>query len=88
MVGTPGLVADVPLNRERIVIVADAREVTLLPLAAVNEGDLVERKGRDVVRFQIGNDGVWMLARVTHDVGHRCDLPAAVDRRVAALACR
>ena len=86
VVGSPRLVADVPLNRKRIVVVADAGEVALLPFAAVYEGDLVEGKRRDVVRFQIGNDGVGMLARVAHDVGHRRALPAPVDRAMATLA--
>src|SRR4249919_1849936 len=68
VVRTPGLVADVPLDRKRIIVVAGAGEVALLPLTPVDEGDLIEGKGRDLVRSQIRNDRVGMFARVTHDV--------------------
>ena len=41
LVGAPDLMAHVPLGAERIVIVAPLYEVALLPLAAVDQGDVV-----------------------------------------------
>ena len=49
VVRPPGLVADVPLNRKRIIVVPGACEVALLPLAAVDEGDLIECERGDIV---------------------------------------
>src|SRR5581483_5618692 len=37
----PNMILNFPLSRQRIVVVADLGEVTLLPNTAVNEGDLV-----------------------------------------------
>ena len=62
VVGSPRLVGDVPLNRKRIIVVADAREVALLPNAAVDEGHLIARERRDGIGAQIGNDGVRVFA--------------------------
>src|SRR5579862_607466 len=38
LIRTPGTVADIPLHRQRKIVVADLREVALLPQAAVDEG--------------------------------------------------
>ena len=82
----PLLVADVPLHRQRVVVVANLREVALLPLAAVDESHLILRELRDVVRAEIGNDRVGMLSRIAHDVRHRRLLPALVNLRMTFLA--
>src|SRR6476620_12478132 len=50
-VGSPHLVRDIPLRTERKIIVADLREVALLPLAAVDERDVVALEGHERIRF-------------------------------------
>ena len=53
--------SDIPLGTERIVIVALLREVPLLPLAAVNERDIVLRELHQRIGFrEVGNDRVRM----------------------------
>src|ERR1700719_483104 len=47
----PDLMRDVPLDRQREIIVADFLEVTLLPSAAVNEGDVVLGEAKDRIRL-------------------------------------
>src|SRR4030095_8789136 len=56
-VGAPLPVGDVPLRRERCVIVTNFPEVALFPLAAVDEGDLVSGEGHERIglrEVQIG----------------------------------
>src|ERR1700722_17935742 len=40
VIRAPDFVRNIPLRRENEVVVADLREVTLLPLAAVNKGHI------------------------------------------------
>ena len=83
----PHLVRDVPLRRQREIIVADLREVALLPAAAVDEGDVVLGEGDERIGLgEIGNDRVGMLARIAHHVRHARFAPARVDLLVAFLA--
>ncbi len=86
-IGTPDLVGDVPLRGLGIIVVADLGEVALLPDAAVDQRDVVFGEFDAAVSVgEIGNDGVGMLARIAHHVGHRRLLPALVDIGVARLA--
>ena len=95
-VGAPNLVHHVPLCGEREVIVADLLEVTLLPVAAIDKGDVVDREREQRMRHrQIGNDRVGMLLRIAHDIGHPRLTPAVIDflmalaaRGGAAVVCR
>lgn len=64
MVLAPLLIADDPLDRERIVIISLLREVTLLPDAPVHQRDLVHCKLRNVIRVQVRDDRVRVFARV------------------------
>ncbi len=78
---------DVPLRRQREVIVAPASEIALLPPAAVCERDIGLRECQHGIRpREVGDDRVGMLARVTHDIGHPCLPPAVIDFLVTGLA--
>ena len=86
VVRAPGLIADVPLSGERIIVVAHFGEVPLFPNAAVHQSNLVLGEFCDFVRSQVGNDSVRVLPRVANHVRHRCFLPAIVDLCMALLA--
>ena len=87
LIGAPDLVFDVPLCAERKVVVADFLEVTLLPLAAVGEGDVFLFEGDQGVGCgEVREDGFGMEFGVEDDVCHSGFGPAAVDFRVAGLA--
>ena len=82
LIRAPLLVRDVPLRAERKVVVADLREVALLPLAAVDPRDLIFRERQQRIGLgQVWNDRVGMLLRIADDVGHPRILPAVVDGR-------
>ena len=86
-VGAPDLMDDVPLRRERKVIVTNFLEVPLLPFAAVDECDVVLGEGDERVFLgEIRQDGVGMFFGIANDVGHPRVLPTVVDLGVAALA--
>src|SRR5262245_1701184 len=86
-IGTPLPVGDVPLCRERRVVVTNLPEVALFPFAAVDESDLVfgERHERIGLR-EVRHDRVRVLARIADDVRHPGSPPTIVDGRVAAGA--
>ena len=64
VVGAPLAMRDVPLRRQRKVVVADLGEVALLPLAAVDEGDIVPRERHKRVRTaEVRDDGVGVVFR-------------------------
>ena len=78
---------DVPLRREREIVVSGLLEVALLPDAAIDKRYIVLGKmDKRVGLGEVRDNGVWMLARVAHDVGHRRLLPAVVDAGMARLA--
>ena len=55
-IGAPHLVGDIPLRRKRKIVVADLREIALLPLGAVDERDVVQLEGQQRIRLgEIGN---------------------------------
>lgn len=83
VVFAPLFVFDFPLCAERVVIIADFREVALFPKAAVNEGDLPLSKRRDRVGGGIGEEGVRVFAGIANDVGHGRVFPAVVKLGVA-----
>ena len=63
--GAPDLVRHVPLRRQRKVVVADLREIALLPLRSVDERDVVELERQERIRLrEIGNDGLRMQFRI------------------------
>ena len=64
--------------REREIVVDHFGEITLLPDASVDEGNLVFGEFGNRVSGEIGNDGVGMLARVANYVGHRSLFPSRV----------
>ena len=86
MVLQPLLVADISLHRQRIVIVADLREVPLLPFAAIEEGHLNDGEPESIVRLQIWNDSVRIEPGIADNVRHRRFLPTLVDVCMAFLA--
>ena len=87
MVGQPARVRDVPLRRQREIVVALAREIALLPPAAIDKGDVVQRERQFGVGLrEVGNDGVGMFARIAHDIGHARLLPPGKDFLVAGFA--
>ena len=89
LIGPPDLMRDVPLRAERIVIVALLREIALLPLAAVDEGDVVLREFHQRIGLgEVGKDRVGMRLRIAHHVRHAGLAPAVVYRRMARLAGR
>src|ERR1700724_1663634 len=60
----PNVVRHIPLSWIRKIIVSSFREVTLLPNAAVNQGDLLFRESSNGVRGKIGNDRFRKFARI------------------------
>ena len=85
-VGAPDMIRDVPLRWLRIVIVADLREVTLLPDAAVDKPHIVARELLHIIGVQIRNDRFGMLARIAHHIGHGRLLPPSINVGVTGLA--
>src|SRR4029077_2177133 len=82
-------VRDVPLRWQREIVVALAREIALLPPAAIDEGDIVQRETQFGIGLrEVWNDSVRMLARIAYDIGHARLLPPGVDFLVAGLASR
>ena len=86
-IGAPDLMRDVPLRAQRKIIVADFREVALLPDAAVDQRDVffLELDQR-VGLGEVGQDGFGMLLGIAHHVRHGGFLPARVDGGVAGFA--
>ncbi len=83
----PRLVLHVPLGRKDKVVVANLREVALLPLAAVGERHVFFLECDERVRLRkISDDGIRMLFRVPNHVGHQRGFPAAVDVAMAGFA--
>ena len=71
---------NVPLRTERIVVIALLGEITLLPLAAVNEGNIVFREFHQRVRLgKVWQDGVRVKLGVTNDIRHPRFAPAFID---------
>ena len=83
---SPNAVGDIPLGWFGKIIIAALGEITLLPNAAVDQGDLVFRESGDGVGGEIGNDGVGKFARIANDIGHRSFSPAFVELRVTLFA--
>lgn len=89
VIGEPTTVHDVPLRRKRVIVDAALFEVTLLPPAAVNEGDLVERKGaKRVGMSEVAENNIGMDFGVAYDVGHPGLMPTVVLLFVAGFAGR
>jgi|ERR1700674_263695 len=85
-VGTPTVVCDIPLRRLRKIVIADFREVTLLPETAVDECYLALLELGERICGEIGNDGLGMLTGIADNIGHGRLLPSLVDLLVAFFA--
>ena len=78
---------DVPLRGKGEIVASELLEVALLPDAAIDKRYIVLGKmDKRVGLGEVRDNGVRMLARVTHNVGHRRLLPAVVDAGMARLA--
>src|SRR5271154_6578517 len=83
----PDMVGDVPLRRQWKIVVADLREIALLPLAAVDKGDVVLRKiDERIVLRQVWDDSLGMVLRIKDDICHPRLFPSVKDFAVARLA--
>ncbi len=80
------MVGDVPLGGLREIVVANFREVALLPKAAIDERDVVFCEFGELVGGEVGDDRVGMFARVADYVGHGSFFPVGVDFGVALFA--
>ena len=67
----PLFVADVPLNGKRVVVGADFGEVSLFPLAAIDESHLVFAERGNLVCCEVRNDRIGMFSgsRTTLAIG-------------------
>lgn len=81
----PLFVSDVPLDRRGEVVVADLREIPLLPQTAVDKRHLSCAERCHRTRPEIRNDRVRMVVRIAHDVCHRRLPPARIDVCMALL---
>jgi hypothetical protein len=71
----------------RVIVVADFREIALLPLAAIDERDLIGPEFHQRIGLgEIRNDRVRVLLGIAHHVGHARFRPALIGGFVAALA--
>ena len=83
----PLLLRNIPLRGQWEVIVAAFCEVALLETAAIDESDIIDRKGANGIGMrEVADDGVWTLTRVEEDVGHPAFLPAVVLGQMACFA--
>ena len=79
-ISAPDLMRDIPLCREREIIVAFLREIPLLPFTAVNEGDVVLGKFHEWIGFcQIGQNGFGMSFGIANNIGHASLAPTCVN---------
>ena len=84
MVREPPLLRDVPLCRQREVVVATLHEVALLVAAAIDECDVVETKGADGIgTHKITKNSIGMFLRVANNIGHAGLHPAVELLRMA-----
>ncbi len=85
----PRLRDHVPLHAEHVVVVAALDEIALLPLAAVDERDVLRLERHEWVRvLEVAEHGFGMLLRIDDHVSHPRRLPALVLALVAILAGR
>lgn len=83
---TPFVIRDLPLSRQREVVISNFCKISLLPKTAVNERDLAQSEFGDSVRSETGYQSFGMFSRITNDVGHRSFLPPVVNIGMALLA--
>src|SRR6476661_6190548 len=70
-IAAPHLVGDIPLRWKRVVVVADLREVALLPLRSVDEGDVAQLEGQKRIRrIEVRQHAFRVLPWVSDDVRH------------------
>src|SRR5450432_1638085 len=87
MVRKPAALLNVPLRRERIIIVAALGKVPLLPAASIDESYLVEAKSYNRVWVcKVPKHGLRVLPGVADHVRHARLLPPLVGFSVAFLA--
>src|SRR5277367_6602326 len=86
MVRKPAALLNIPLRRERIVIIASLSKVALFPAASIDESHLIETKRDDRIRVrEISEDGFRMVLGVADDIRHAGLLPPLVGFSVAFL---
>src|ERR1700733_7512049 len=84
---SPDFVRDIPLRRQWEIVIANLLEVTLLPLAAIYEGDIVLGEGDEWVGFrQVRNDRVRVVPWIEDNICHPRLLPAVIDGGMTRLA--
>src|SRR5579875_923984 len=87
MVLQPDMVNNIPLYRQRIVMVAALDEVPLLPVTAVDESNILLAKFIIGIRLgEIAQEGLRMRARVLNHVRHPRIFPSVVDREMTGFA--
>ncbi len=83
---TPHFMGDVPLSGLGKIVVADFREVTLLPETPIDERDLIPRELGNFIGREVRDDGVRKFARIANNVGHGRFVPVFINLRVTFLA--
>src|SRR5579862_5106198 len=87
VIGEPAALFNVPLRRQRKVIVASLGEVTLFPTASVHKRHFVKSKGPNgIFMFKISQHRFWVLLGISDHVRHPCFLPVVVLSSMATLA--
>ena len=83
---TPSVILDLPLSRQREIIVSDFRKISLFPKTTVDEGDLIQGEFGYGVRSEIGYQSFGMFSWIAYHVRHRSLLPSLVNLGMALLA--
>src|SRR5215469_5158129 len=82
----PFVILYLPLSRQRKIVVSYFCKISLLPKAAVNEGDLIQTEFRYGVACKFGNKSFGMFSRITYHVRHRSLFPSLINICVALFA--
>ena len=75
----PFVILYLPLSRQRKIVVSYFRKISLLPKAAVNEGDLIQVEFRYAVASKIWNKSFGMFSGIAYHVRHRSLLPSFIN---------
>ncbi len=83
----PHMVNNIPLHRQRIILVATLDEVTLLPMTAIDKSNILLAKFIIGIRLgKIAQEGLRMRPRVLNHVRHPRVFPSFVDREMTGFA--
>src|SRR5579862_2891963 len=87
MVRKPSFVRNVPLRGEREIVIANLPEISLLPAAAIDEGNILLLEGKHRVRFgKVRYQRIGMDLWIAYHVRHPSLAPASVDVPMTAFA--